>query len=216
LHFQISILFRRAVLFPLSLTHISAYPRISCTGAVAEDDSTTRTLPLPTTPEAAATMHEGGCLKACGRVRVTGVMAVKVPVAFLVVPPCVHSTSQPTTTLCRGLVVTVTVIVIGWLAVPPVAQFALSPLAAHDATVPALAATALPVTAAAVSNPVAARQAERRENFFMTNYPFRQAPVNKTRGSASGFTREGHEMGIASGRPGPGRSGLAPLQAAGT
>jgi hypothetical protein len=53
-------------------------PLTSC-DAVAPLDSVTRTLPLPVIPLAADTMQESGCLNACGRTRVTGVLAVKVP-----------------------------------------------------------------------------------------------------------------------------------------
>ena len=99
------------------------------------------------------------------------------PEVFLtgLLPVSEQSMSQARVTDWAGLAVTVTVIVRGFLATPPVVQVAWFPLPVHEVSVLAFAAAALPATAPAVSRPVTARQAGRRENLFI-NGPFGLAP----------------------------------------
>jgi hypothetical protein len=81
--------------FPLSSAHRFAYPLIWC-----EDQSETCRLPRPLPSVApAAAIHRSGRAKGRGRVRLSGVAALKFPEAFRVALPREHTMVQATNTL---------------------------------------------------------------------------------------------------------------------
>ena len=114
-------------------------------------------------------MHESGWWYGCEMVRLTGVVAVKLPDE----PPADNTLRArivpATKTSWSGLEVTVTVSVTGLVAVPLASQIAKSPWALQEANVVlALAAAVLAAIAPAVSRPVTAAAAARRLSRFMS------------------------------------------------
>ena len=96
---------------------------------------------------------------------------MKLPEELPAPEPCAHVVSHETNTGWLGLDVTVTVIVIGLLAVPLASQVAKSPCALQEPIVPALATALVAATPASAMNPVIDTLAARRRNLFKVQPP---------------------------------------------